>query len=207
MRLGVILLAAGRGVRFGGDKLAACVEGRTLFARALDVAAALGASRCVAVVSDPARALEAKARGLLPVLNDRPEAGISRSIRLGLDACDESDACDASGACDAGGACDAYLFMVGDQPYLRAQSVRALIETWERGRCAIACLGCGGEPGNPVIFAARFAPELRALSGDVGGKRVMRAHPELVRIVQADPRELWDMDTPQERRQNPCSRD
>ena len=201
MRLGVILLAAGRGVRFGGDKLAACVEGRTLFARALDVAAALGASRCVAVVSDPARALEAKARGLLPVLNDRPEAGISRSIRLGL------DACDASGACDAGGACDAYLFMVGDQPYLRAQSVRTLIETWERGRCAIACLGCGGEPGNPVIFAARFAPELRALSGDVGGKRVMRAHPELVRIVQADARELWDMDTPQERRQKPCNRD
>lgn len=207
MRLGVILLAAGRGVRFGGDKLAACVEGRTLFARALDVAAALGASRCVTVVSDPARALEAKARGLLPVLNDRPEAGISRSIRLGLDACDESDACDASGACDAGGACDAYLFMVGDQPYLRAQSVRTLIETWERGRCAIACLGCGGEPGNPVIFAARFAPELRALSGDVGGKRVMRAHPELVRIVQADARELWDMDTPQERRRAPCSRD
>ena len=201
MRLGVILLAAGRGVRFGGDKLEACVEGRTLFARALDVAAALGASRYVAVVSDPARALEARARGLLPVLNDRPEAGISRSIRLGLAACDESDACDASGACDA------YLFMVGDQPYLRAQSVRALIETWERGRCAIACLGCGGEPGNPVIFAARFAPELRALSGDVGGKRVMRAHPELVRIVQADPRELWDMDTPQERRQNPCNRD
>lgn len=201
MRLGVILLAAGRGVRFGGDKLTACVEGRTLFARALDVAAALGASRCVAVVSDPARALEAKARGLLPVLNDRPEDGISRSIRLGLDACDESDACDASGACDA------YLFMVGDQPYLRAQSVRTLIETWERGRCAIACLGCGGEPGNPVIFAARFAPELRALSGDVGGKRVMRAHPELVRIVQADPRELWDMDTPQERRRAPCNRD
>ena len=195
MRLGVILLAAGRGVRFGGDKLAACVEGRTLFARALDVAAALGASRCVTVVSDPARALEAKARGLLPVLNDWPEAGISRSIRLGLD------------ACDASGACDAYLFMVGDQPYLRVQSVRALIETWERGRCAIACLGCGGEPGNPVIFAARFAPELRALSGDVGGKRVMRAHPELVRIVQADPRELWDMDTPQERRRAPCSRD
>lgn len=54
--------------------------------------------------------------------------------------------------------------------------------------------------GNPVVFAARYLPELMALTGDAGGKRVARAHRDEVRVVQTDARELWDMDQPLEGR-------
>ena len=39
----------------------------------------------------------------------------------------------------------------------------------------IGCVSCLGEPGNPVWFSAFYKDELLALSGDRGGKRVMKA--------------------------------
>ena len=40
-------------------------------------------------------------------------------------------------------------------------------------------------------------PELMALEGDVGGKKVIRNHPELLRTVQIEASQLFDCDTPQ----------
>ena len=180
MKLAVILLAAGRSLRFGGDKLEALVEGKTLLERALDIACGLEAFRVVAVVSNARRAETARRMGARPVMNCAPETGIARSVQLGVGAC--------AGA-------DAYLFMVCDQPYLRRESVEGLVRAYVAGGCSIACLGRGREPGNPVIFSARHLPELVALAGDAGGRRVLRAHMQSLRIVQADARELWDMDT------------
>ena len=37
--------------------------------------------------------------------------------------------------------------------------------------------------GNPVIFPKQLFDELMALTGDKGGKRVARQHPELVHKV------------------------
>ena len=39
---------------------------------------------------------------------------------------------------------------------------------------------CDGVDGNPVVFAPEYRNELLALSGDVGGKKVLLAHPEEV---------------------------
>lgn len=181
-----MLLAAGRSLRYGGDKLAEPFEGKTMLERALEIAQGIDAQRRVAVVSTQARADAARRMGVLPVLNTCPEEGISRSLRLGLEACPRMEA---------------YLFMVSDQPFLRTESVRRLVSEYARGGCTIACLGSGETMGNPVIFAARYLPELLALTGDAGGKRVARMHRDKVRIVQADARELWDMDRPLEGRE------
>ena len=185
MKLGVVLLAAGRSLRYGGDKLAESIEGKTLLERALEIIRDVDAQRRVAVVSTQARAEAAHRMGVQPVMNGQPEAGISHSVRLGLEACTGMDA---------------YLFMVGDQPWLRGESVERLLAAYARGGCTIACLGSGETMGNPVVFAARYLPELMALTGDAGGKRVARAHRDEVRVVQTDARELWDMDQPLEGR-------
>ena len=189
MNLAVILLAAGRSLRYGGDKLEAVVEGRTLLERALDIVQGLKATQRVAVVSTAQRAETARRLGVQPVMNPRPDAGIARSVQLGLDAC--------AGA-------DAYLFMVCDQPYLQQRSVERLVGAYAAGECSIACLGRGNEPGNPVIFDARYLPELYALTGDAGGKRVVRAHPQALCIVQAQARELWDLDVPTQEGRPSC---
>ena len=48
--------------------------------------------------------------------------------------------------------------------------------------------------GNPVIFPKQLFDELMALTGDKGGKRVARQHPELVHKVYVSEKELLDMD-------------
>ena len=48
--------------------------------------------------------------------------------------------------------------------------------------------------GNPVIFPKQLFDELMALTGDKGGKRVARQHPELVHKVYVSEKELSDMD-------------
>lgn len=54
---------------------------------------------------------------------------------------------------------------------------------------------CDGVDGNPVVFAPEYRNELLALSGDVGGKKVLLAHPEEVtRFLAKNPQELADVD-------------
>ena len=48
---------------------------------------------------------------------------------------------------------------------------------------------------NPCLFPAAYFPELAALEGDRGGKRVIRAHPEAVLTVPLPEKELFDTDT------------
>ena len=60
----------------------------------------------------------------------------------------------------------------------------------------IAPVRSDGRGGNPCFFPARFFPELSALTGDTGGRRVIAAHPEAVIHVPVSDWELFDTDSP-----------
>ena len=55
---------------------------------------------------------------------------------------------------------------------------------------------CHGEtPGNPVWFSRKYLPDLRALSGDQGGRKILKKHPEEIRWYPvAHAKELEDVD-------------
>ena len=55
---------------------------------------------------------------------------------------------------------------------------------------------CQGEtPGNPVWFSRKYLPDLRALSGDQGGRKILEKHPEEIRWYPvAHAKELEDVD-------------
>ena len=86
---------------------------------------------------------------------------------------------------------------MADQPLLRRESVDALVTLWQEKPDGIAALGHGGVRGNPCFFPARLFPELRALQGDRGGAAVIRRHEDLLTLLEVDPRELQDADTPE----------
>ena len=55
---------------------------------------------------------------------------------------------------------------------------------------------CHGEtPGNPVWFSRKYLPDLRALSGDQGGRKILKKHPKEIRWYPvAHAKELEDVD-------------
>lgn len=182
MKLGLVIMAAGAGTRFGGGKLLAVLGGLPLYARALD-AVPPETFEAVAVVTAIEPMLEAaRRRGFLPVVNDRPQLGVSRTIRLGLEAL---------------GDCDGVMFLAADQPLLRPETVALLAEAFTANPDKIVAPAAHGTRGGPCTFPAEFIPDLLALTGDRGGAGILKAHPDRVLLVEVPPEELLDTDTPE----------
>ena len=82
-----------------------------------------------------------------------------------------------------------------EQPLLERDTVRREVELFRAHPDRIVGLGHNGVRGNPCIFPRRFFPELMALTGDVGGNVVIRAHPESLLLCETAAAELRDVDT------------
>jgi len=183
MRLGIVLLAAGRSSRFGANKLLADFEGRPMVCRALDAAKEVCAARVAVVTGNEAIGQLAQTYGYSVIANHSPELGQSYSIRLGVSAMQDMDA---------------VLLMVCDQPLLTGESLARLLEWFVSGGKGIACLRDQSHMGNPAVFDVKYFPDLLALEGDRGAKGILRAHEDDLIVVDAiGKNELSDADTPQ----------
>lgn len=180
LKLGCVVMAAGNARRFGDNKLAARLEGRSLILRALEAVPPECFARVAVVTQYPEVMDLAGAFGFAAAYNEHPDWGISHTIRLGLDALER---------------CDGAMFLVSDQPLLKRESVAALARFWREQPNAIAALGHGGVRGNPCVFPARLFSELRELTEDHGGSAVIRRHGGDLRLLEVPEEELTDVDT------------
>ena len=187
-----ILLASGLSRRFQGEnKLFYQVEGLPMYRRALSCACRVREElktergwevQIFLVTAYEEIAAEARKASALTVRNREPEEGISRSIRLGVQAADPKPD-------------DWLLFSVCDQPWLRAGEVQAMIIRTRLSGKGIGALSFQGEPGNPVLFRGNYREELCALLGDRGGKSVLRNHLEDVILTEvSNVKTLSDVD-------------
>lgn len=181
LRIGCVLMAAGSGSRFGGGKLEAALDGKTLLERAL-TAIPDGMFAKVVLVTAPALAEKAAGYPVEVCVNDRPEDGLSRTIRLGTERLLD---------------CDGILYVVSDQPLLTPSTVGRIVSAWRQQPDRIAAACHGGRRGNPCLFPKKLFGELCSLTGDTGGSTIIKAHPELLLPVETDERELTDVDTPE----------
>lgn len=182
MKLGVVLLAAGKSERFGTNKLLAGFRGRPMVCCALEAAISLKAARTAVVSGCGEVSRLAEEPGCEVIVNDAPQLGQSHSIRLGVRAMQDMDA---------------VLLMVCDQPSLTAASLERLVQRFACSEKSIACLRDGTHMGNPALFSRRYFGELLALQGDRGAKGVLRAHEgDLLVVDTVGPDELADADTP-----------
>ena len=181
-KLGCVVMAAGNARRFGENKLAAQLRGRSLILRALEAVPAEKFDAVVVVTQYPEIMRLAGEFHFSAVHNPRPDLGLSHTVSLGLTALRD---------------CGGVLFSVSDQPLLRRESVARLVDCWRARPEQIAALGHGGRRGNPCLFPARFFPELLALEGDQGGSAVIRRHEEALFLLEVPAEELHDVDTVQ----------
>ena len=75
------------------------------------------------------------------------------------------------------------------------ETLHRLINAWEKEPGGIWGCDFEGRFSIPSIFPAAVYGELLTQDGDVGGREVMRAHPELVHTIPAPPQEHFDIDT------------
>lgn len=184
----ILYLAAGSARRFGANKLLAMLDGQPLYRHGLAMLCGVAAARadcCLQVVSRYAPILDAAADfGAVAVPSPLSEQGLSHTIRAGVQSLGSLSEQ------------DFLLFVAADQPWLRGETVQRLLDAALPGT-QTACAACNGSPGNPVLFAARYAPALCALQGDEGGRVVIRRNALPCRLVPVcDAKELRDIDLP-----------
>ena len=179
-KTGCVIMASGMGRRFGGNKLMADFLGQPMLLRALQATEGLFDRRVVVTRHESVAAL-CRDRQVEVVLHDLPHR--SDTVRLGLEALEGVDCC---------------MFLLGDQPLLRRETVGMLLETWKDNPDRILRPAFEETEGSPVIFPSWAFPELKNLpEGKGGGVLIQKYIHEVMRVAIADPFEMADADTPE----------
>ena len=179
-KTGCVIMASGLGKRFGTNKLMADFHGKPMILRALDATEGLF-SRRVVVTRHESIASLCREQNVDVVLHNLPNR--SDTVRLGLEALGDLDCC---------------VFLPGDQPLLRRETVAMLLENWKEDPDKIIRPAYEDTVGSPVLFPSWAFPELRSLPEGKGGSAVVRNHPhDVLQVPVADPFELADADTPE----------
>ena len=186
MRVVAIVLAAGAATRFGSVKQLAPLDDRPLLQHPLDALAAAGIDDVVVVLGAEAATIEGAItwRTERRRVNPRPEDGLASSLRVGLDAAAEDPAA------------DAVLVVLGDQPSVRPEVLRAVIDAADETDLPIVRprYAADGAP-NPVLVRREAWALAAGLDGDRGLGPLIARHPDLVHELPVEGA-IPDVDTP-----------
>jgi nicotine blue oxidoreductase len=176
-----ILLAAGDGSRLGQPKATVELAGSTLAERGVALLRAGGADPVIVVTG----AIPVELPGVVSVHNPDWMSGMGSSLAAGLRAL-------------AGGAAAAVIALA-DQPLVGAAAVRRLIVAHASG-ATVAVAAYAGQPRNPVLIDRVHWPAvIETATGDAGARTFLRAHPDLVTLVECgDTGSPDDIDTPED---------
>lgn len=155
----VVLLAAGRGSRFGGGKLAASLAGRPLVHHAAAPFAALPFARRFVVRAPETPPLDAFGFEALDL--DPPDAPLSRSIAIGVAAARRAQI-------------EAVVVALADMPFVPERHLRALLAAFDGDRIATRV---GERISPPAVFGRSRFDDLVRLHGDRGAQELLRDAP------------------------------
>lgn len=168
----------------GGDKLTETVDGMPLLRRQALAALTIVPDVIVVLPPDrPARAAALKGLAVGTVVAEDAREGMSASLRRGL--------ATAKG--------DAAMVLPADMPELGPTELALLAGAFRDTPDRILRGASGDIPGHPVIFPADLWPTLMQMTGDQGGREVIAANRDRVRLIPLPGHAaLTDLDTPED---------
>ena len=166
-----MLLAAGRGERFGAHKLLAPLPDGTAVAvaAARNLIDALPDSVAVLRPGDEILASLLAAEGLRIVVNPNADGGMGTSLACGVTAADA----------------DGWVIALADMPAIQPATISAVAAALAAG-AALAAPVYRGQRGHPTGFARRFRAALTALGGDRGGRDILAQHAQELRLIEVN---------------------
>jgi len=179
-----IILAAGEGKRMGKVKLTLPLGDKQLIEWVLQAVKLTPLDKYFLVVRPEDKDIikVGKAWGAEIVLNPDFRKGMSTSIKKALLKINTQEV-------------EGFFLILGDQPLITAKIINKLIKSFSPGKGEIIVPYFKDKRGNPVLFDICWKDELMAVTGDVGGRVLIKAHPEKIKRVNISDRAiLFDID-------------
>jgi molybdenum cofactor cytidylyltransferase len=174
-----ILLAAGESKRMGKPKLLLPIGNDTILGKTIDNVLSSRVDEVIVVLGAEAQEIKKAIAGkpVKVVFNPDYRQGMSTSLITGLKQLSTR--------------AQRVMVALCDQPFIEKKTYNRLIEESLDSGKGIIVPTYKAKRGNPIIFSINYKDELMGLEGDVGGKEILRRHPDDVLEVAVDSESIY----------------
>ena len=180
-RVSGIILASGESRRFGENKLFYKINGKMLIEYTIENARNSLLYEKIIVFNPAVNYSVLNLNGFKIAINYDYKNGMSTSIGAGLRKVENN--------------IDGVMILLGDSPLIDQNIINRMINIYSQNDAGIVSAYNSGIPVNPAIFSSKYFNDLLNLKGDVGGRFILRNHPEDIIRVEIDNNALLDVDT------------
>lgn len=182
MNISAIILAAGKSVRMGQQKMLMPWGNTTVLGKVIETLQATNIEN-ITLVTNSAIAAQITNYKLLKAFNDTGE--MLESIQLGLQAQKPS--------------AEATLICLGDQPQVEERSVRKVCDVFRENKSSIVVPSYQMRRGHPWLIARELWGEVLQMRAPESMRDFLNAHKDDIFYVELDtPSILLDLDTPED---------
>lgn len=187
-RIAALVLAAGRSTRMGANnKLTELLAGKPMVRHVIEAALSSSVSSVRVVTGNKPAEVQHALAGLEVTYTHNPDfaAGLSTSLAAGTSALENN--------------VDGVIVLLGDMPLITPALIDKLIAAFVPAENRAICVPVhNGKRGNPILWAARFFPEMTKVMGDTGARHLIGENAEWIVEVEAGDASIFrDIDTPE----------
>ncbi len=179
-----IILASGYSKRMREDKLLMEIDGTRMIELVIEKCKKSSLDNIILVYRTSDIKKIGEKYNIQTLYNPKAHLGQSEGLKLGVKASKDSEA---------------YMFLVGDQPFITTQLIDKLILEYRLSKASIVVPYYNGSRGMPTIFSSMLKDELLKVQGDKGGRGIIEKNIDLIRKVHIYDKKLgMDIDTPED---------
>lgn len=179
-----IILASGFSRRMEEDKLLLKMDDESIIEKVIRASSRSNLDKIILVYRKIEVEEIGRKYGIKTIYNENANLGQSESMKLGINGAGETEA---------------YMFIVGDQPFLTKELINKLLKEYKEGELPIVIPYFDDERSMPMIMSSIYKNELLNVVGDKGGRDIVRNNPLSVRKIHIKDKKLgMDIDTPKD---------
>lgn len=177
-----IIMASGLSKRMGKNKLLLQFKEKEIFKYVLDAVSLSDISQRIVVSSyDEILNYAEGLKNFKIVKNNENSLGQSKSISLGV---------------NNSNICDGFMFLPCDMPFMTYSLINDICSFFYQDTKCITVPRIDKKNSMPTIFPYSLKADLLNISGDVGGREIIRSNPKIIRYIDIEnPLLLQDIDT------------
>lgn len=183
--IGAVILAAGSSSRLGRPKQLVEFKDNTLLQHTIDCVTEACINPAVLVLGANFDNIlnQTDTQHVTVLKNDEWQEGIASSIRCGLQK-----------SLELNPSLQHILYLLSDQPYINTDLIRTLTSNHTSDGHEITACIYKNNIGVPALFSESLFSRLMQLQGDIGAKKIMMEHRDIVQTIQFDDGS-FDVDT------------